>query len=457
MSAVSSVLCHSLWFCSLIESGTRKLACSKDSDGCERCKREAIICHYSEQKPMGRPRKRQFIETTNDNPPSNPSLEPLEPGQLPLVVNDYGYPSDAAIAQPFYMDAQSGFEMPEAAIKATVDVGSGGHGEPFHFGERMNYGNINFDSTMDEAIDPILDQPPALSSGSNPSASDAGSSPSQNQTPLAPCSCLASMYLALASLQQLPTDIVLALKTVRQAAMTASSTVWCPQCGSVMIEKPKPPIEAFQNTMLLGTLIPVIANGYKRLLDMIDVETDAAVTLGQTKTFRFHDYGGLCGIQSSINETMACIEKEMMFNTVEMPPVQWRTTVRALLRVDIYGHDLPAFKHRGLKALITEIEERQRARHVWLEHHRDPGLVGEKDPCSGENTQYVFGTEPFSFQCAWRVPKCLLDFRVMSLKPLSLNVSKILLSLLQHIQRIITNHQSSTVLVSKFWKWRGTL
>ncbi|TVY50094.1 hypothetical protein LOCC1_G000027 [Lachnellula occidentalis] len=369
------------------ECRTRKLACSKDSDGCERCKREAIVCHYSEQKPMGRPRKRQFIETTNDEPPSNPSLEPLEPGQVPLVANDYSYPDDAAIAQPFYINAHSGLELPDAAIKATADAGSGEHGEPFHFGERMNYGNINFESSTDEAIDPVLDQPPASSSGSNPSASDARSSPSQNHIQLAPCSCLASMYLALASLQQLPMDIVLALKTVRQAAMTASSTIWCPQCGSVLIDKPNPPIEAFQNTMLLGTLIPSMANAYKRLLDMIDVETDAAVALGQTKTFRFHDYGGLCGIQSSINETMACIEKEMMFNTVEMPPVQWRTTVRALLRVDIYGHDLPSFKHRGLKALVVEIQERQMARHAWLERHPNVGPVDEKGPCMGEQSR----------------------------------------------------------------------
>ena len=378
------------WFRLLIDPGTRKLACSKDPDGCERCKREAIVCHYSEQKPMGRPRKRQFIETTNDNSPPNPTVEPLEPGQLPLVTaNDYGYPSDTAVAQPFYINGESGFGLPEAAKQATGDVGNGaGPCDVFHFGERMNYGNINFESSPDEAIDPILDQTPALSSGSNPSASDAGSSPSQTQTPLAPCSCLASMYLALASLQQLPTDIVLALKTVREAAMTASATIWCPQCGSVMVEKPKPLIEAFQNTMLLGTLIPIIANAYKRLLDMIDAETDAAVALGQTKTFRFHDYGGLCGTQQSIHETMACIEKEMMFNTVEMPPIQWRTTVRALLRVDIYGHEQDNFRHRGLKVLVAEIEQRQRTRHAWLEHHPDVGVEGfGMKHCLGEQTQ----------------------------------------------------------------------
>jgi len=345
---------------------------------------------------MGRPRKRQFIETTKDDSVPNPTVEPLEAGQPPFAMNDYGYLGDADIAQPFYIDAQSGFGLPpEAAEQASVPTLTAGNrdgpGDLWHFGDRMNIGNINFDSNPDGVIDPGLDQTPALSSGSNRSASDDGGSPPQ--TSLAPCSCLASMYLALASLQQLPTDIVLALKTVREAGMTASATVWCPQCGSILIEKPKPPIEAFQNTMLLGTLIPVIANAYRRLLDMIDAETDAAVALGQTKTFKFHDYGGLCANnQQSIQETMACIEKEMMFNPVEMPPVQWRTTVRALLRVDIYGHDQDGFKHRGLRPLVAEIEQRQRARHAWLDLHPEAGNlevgfgIKHKTACLGEHT-----------------------------------------------------------------------
>ncbi|CAK7262780.1 hypothetical protein SEPCBS119000_000159 [Sporothrix epigloea] len=40
------------------ECRTRKLACSKEIDGCRRCKREGIACVYSAQKLMGRPRKR---------------------------------------------------------------------------------------------------------------------------------------------------------------------------------------------------------------------------------------------------------------------------------------------------------------------------------------------------------------------------------------------------------------
>lgn len=108
------------------------------------------------------------------------------------------------------------------------------------------------------------------------------------------------MYLALASLQQLPSDSVSALRAVRGAAHVAANCIWCPQCGSVAVDNPNPPIESFQNTMLLGTILPIIANGYQKLLIIIDNETSAAEAVGQTKTFRFQDYGGLCGQQVRI-------------------------------------------------------------------------------------------------------------------------------------------------------------
>ncbi|KAF4637446.1 hypothetical protein G7Y89_g652 [Cudoniella acicularis] len=361
------------------ECRTRKLACSKDPDGCERCKREGITCHYSEQKPMGRPRKRQFIETTKDDSIPDSTVESLDMGPLPFAAEDLNSYNDGAIAEPYYTNAQSalGFS-PETTQQGRASALDNGQ-IIWHFGDRevlgsapIDFGDLNFDSVDDVNSGSDV---PVLSTASNTSASDSGNSPPQSGA-LAPCSCLASMYLALSSLQQFPTDIVLALKTVRGAARTAAESIWCPQCGAVVLEKPQPPIDAFQNTMLLGTLLPIIAHGYQRLLKMIDEETDKAVAAGQTKTFRFNDYGGLCRNQTTIAGEMACLEKELMFNAVEMPPSQWRTTVRALLRVDIYGHEQASFKHHGLKGLVSQMEERQRARHEWLDElHRDGGHV----------------------------------------------------------------------------------
>jgi hypothetical protein len=84
----------------------------------------------------------------------------------------------------------------------------------------------------------------------------------------------------------------------------------------------------------------------------------------------------------------------MMFTPVQMPPMQWRSTIRALLRVDIYGHDGLGYKYKGLRGLVTEIENRQKARHDWLdtlpEHEFKQAAGGpfapSKSTCLGEQT-----------------------------------------------------------------------
>ncbi len=198
------------------------------------------------------------------------------------------------------------------------------------------------------------------------------------------------MYLALASLQQLPSDIASVLKTVRDAALTARESIWCPQCGAVVLDNPNPPIEAFQNTMLLGTILPIIANGYQTILKIIDDETDAAIAAGQTKTFRFLDYGGLSHHLRDVQPGAACAQKELSLNAVEMQPQNWRNTVRALLRVDIYGHESGEFKHQGLRDIIVEMEGRQRKRHELVDASilagtMATGAFGQKI-CPGEQS-----------------------------------------------------------------------
>lgn len=368
----------------LTHLGTRKLACSKNPDGCERCKREGIVCHYSEQKPMGRPRKRQFIETVRDDPEPDPILDSLDLGPLPFVADDYDYTEPT---QPCYTDKPTvGFS--DVNAKAVGDD----NGDIWRFGDprlvgtnQINFENFGFDDTFQ--ADQLQDVPMLVpAADSSPSEND--STPPQTSVApsgsVAPCSCLASMYLALASLQLLPTDVVSGLRTIRTAAATAATTIWCPQCGSVILEQKRPPMDAFQNTMLLGTLLPIIAHGYQKLIDMVDAEANAAQAAGETKTFDFQEYGGLCVNQTTMQGEMACLEKEMMFTPVEMPPMQWRSTIRALLRVDIYGHDGTGYKYKGLKGLVTEIETRQKARHDWV------GSLSE------EEMKEISATGPFS-------------------------------------------------------------
>jgi hypothetical protein len=349
---------------------------------------------------MGRPRKRQFIETTRDEPANLGTHVDL--GALPLVADDlggYNGYNDPSFAEPHFTNIQSGYGLrPEPGSNLPASKLSDGR-VVWHFGggdilnaPLVNFGDVNFDTS--DGPSPPLDTAPLLTA-SNASLSDSDHSASQNQA-IGPCSCLASLYLSLAALQTLPTDVVVALKTVRGAAATAASCIWCPQCGSIVLENPEPPIESFQNTMLLGTILPIIANSYQKLLKMVDDETDAAEAAGQTKSFRFQDYGGMCGRQATVEETMACLDKELLFNTVEMPAHQWRTTVRAMLRVDIYGHDGDGMKHKGLKDLVAEMELRQRARHDLLDAHYASGALhvghfGQSiNQCAGQRDRGCF-------------------------------------------------------------------
>jgi hypothetical protein len=110
-----------------------------------------------------------------------------------------------------------------------------------------------------------------------------------------PCSCLATMYLALSSLQEFPSEVSIALRAVQAAANTAQAALRCAQCGRCEAAPGKSFIEAFQNTMLLGTLLPIIVNCYQRLLEMIDYEANLAKAAGCQMLFNVSHDNDLCG------------------------------------------------------------------------------------------------------------------------------------------------------------------
>lgn len=349
------------------------------------------MCHYSEQKPyahsrvhatvrqvweviltprscsMGRPRKRQFIESTIDDAVPN-QVDSLDLDSVPFGDGDFDSFLDSMVAQPYYTNGLSALTLPpETTMPGPISTTDNERGV-WNIGTRDILGVPPIDFGSVDYTTPPLDPTPHLSTDSNASVSSDSSPPQSTGGP--GCSCLASMYLSLASLQDFPSDIVKALRTVRSACGTAASTIWCQKCGTILLDNPNPPIESFQNVMLLGTILPIIANGYQRLLQMVDDETTAAEGRGQMKTFRFHDYGGMCNQQKSLGKIgFGCTTQSKLTQPIEMPPQQWRTTVRALLRVDIYGHEQPGFKHKGLKDLVAEMENRQRTRHEMLDAH----------------------------------------------------------------------------------------
>ncbi|CZT48145.1 uncharacterized protein RSE6_08806 [Rhynchosporium secalis] len=329
---------------------------------------------------MGRPRKRQHAELHLEPRVETQSTKLPDRG----VAFSFGY-DGGHIAEPYSTNGQPAFdEVPDIVNLPEISIDGP---SIWRFAAGATGPAIDFKdgplSTIESQL-PSTETVPLLSMNSNASTSDSDIS----CNPTGPCSCLASMYLALAALQQLPSDIASALLVVRSAAGTASESIWCPQCGSVALENPNPPMDAFQNSMLLGTILPIIANGYKVLLKMVDKETELAAAAGRMKTFRFTDYGGMCGKIHEMKEPGVCLENQMLFEIVEMPPQEWRTIVRSMLRVDIYGHEQPGFKHKGLKDLVAEMEFRQTTRHNMLEAHARHGTMDAETfqgrQCPGE-------------------------------------------------------------------------
>ncbi|TAQ88526.1 hypothetical protein B7494_g3142 [Chlorociboria aeruginascens] len=310
---------------------------------------------------MGRPRKRQFLQASQDE--LGPSTQSFGPQRF--LVDDFDIYDDVNTAEPYAVsDLPSFAPLPGDSIeysqipKTTMPL-------VFQFGmvgiPPINFDNLNLDSSSGTSIDEMS---LPSSSTSNPSTSDSEKEETSPQTTASPCSCLAAMYLALSALQNLPCDISTALPTVRGAARTASEALRCPHCGLTLLTKVSPGIETFQNMMLLGTILPTITNAYLRLLDLVDAETNAAVAAGETKVFEFLHYGGLGTRDPCAEETFG--DCGWVANDTEMPPAQWRSSIRALLKVDIYGYEELGLSVRGLRGLVDDAEKRQKDRHEWL-------------------------------------------------------------------------------------------
>jgi hypothetical protein len=408
--------------------GTRKLACTKEPDGCARCKREGVVCHYSAQKPMGRPRKRPHVETVPDEE------QVLAPNTDPVPEIDWALLDATAPALNFLdmLGPQFTFEAPQAApampqlipdistVPTALPLAQPPGSPKAHWHFPVN--DIDFKSTSDTApleamdIDPSLPTdipdfisrtaanhdpalsmntptPPSLHSHSTGSAP----TPESSHQALHPhpnsvvsfenrvCGCLPALYLALDSLQHLPQTVGPAMRITRHACKTAHDTVLCPSCSPTDVTNPhmRPPVQAFQNMMMLGALLPTIANAYNRILGMVDEETARADAEGRSIAFSLEEYGGLWG---RLAETDGMCGATKKFNGQPLPAMEWRRTVRALLKVDVYGFTLESAPNMGempstglvqvgLKDIVNHMESRSQKRHEAMDKAVADGVI----------------------------------------------------------------------------------
>jgi hypothetical protein len=111
--------------------------------------------------------------------------------------------------------------------------------------------------------------------------------------------------------------------------------------------------------MILASMFPAIVNAYNNLTELVDSKANAAKGSGQQLLFELGGMGGLWG--SLAKEKRKC---EEYYNNLMMDSDTWRSTLRALLRADLYGVDIKIhegkenmalYHHKGLWDIVQEM------------------------------------------------------------------------------------------------------
>ncbi|KKP04733.1 hypothetical protein THAR02_03145 [Trichoderma harzianum] len=200
--------------------------------------------------------------------------------------------------------------------------------------------------------------------------------------PTSSCDCLTSLSMALGSLNRLPSDVLSAMRVAREATKIAHDTLNCGQCYRDMFDLSKPPpISRFQSMMCLGALVPSACNAYASILEMVDRDTERAKQENQMLYFSYKDVGGIwtkVAAEDSAGNSPDC-ELLRSYNNRFLEPDTWRTTMRAILRVEVYGFNNQTASvasasdcsgscsyvnmHRGLRDVVTLLDEKNQRRH----------------------------------------------------------------------------------------------
>ncbi|KAL2022675.1 hypothetical protein VTK56DRAFT_4756 [Thermocarpiscus australiensis] len=396
------------------ECRARKLGCSKDIDGCVRCKREGIECVYSPQKRMGRPRKPRPVPVeeseTLPETRSEGALKESKDGPVAAVLPEFEFDSSIGMDLDLsFLDMSNpdmnflemiGFnnESSDAPVLAATDQGTSAYAKPLA-GESAGpgcfwssqLGEINFDAPLSAPAPPpqatevtsdevahILsaDLAETLPSLSPPSSSTPSTHSSLlEQESARTCGCLTALYLALDSLQTLPQEVGEAMRVARTAAKTAHDTILCPVCGDPPLELSagKTSVISLQSMLMLGALLPSLSNAYMRILGMVDAHAAAADVERRKIRFTLDRYGGLWGWMAQRDKVKCGVAERL--EGAELEPILWRLTVRALLKMDVYGvnsltagiDNTEGVRQPGLKDIINMMEERSRRRHQMID------------------------------------------------------------------------------------------
>ncbi|KAI9880337.1 MAG: hypothetical protein M1830_003948 [Pleopsidium flavum] len=330
----------------------RKLKCSGDSPQCSRCLSHNLVCHYSFQKPMGRPKKRRCSSLgENQEVPgidiglTNGVSDPWNLIGDPMTLsNNYG---DITLGPVTGVSAVHSFIQPrdeEMSIQAPRQIAdidfSDWQPPDFPNHTFLNGSPVNDYEVEEHSNSPAqpITEPSTLSN--------------------AACTCLANLYSTLSSFQSLPPPFFpSSLPPLRIAMNTARAAVQCPHCPSSYVT-------ALQNIMLLGTLFPLIINEYSKLLQHVDKEASKEgpkmFQIGEPFLENAHLHTGNADCPMRIE--------------IELAPDDWRKMARKVIKRDILGKEDGS--EVGMIGLVQDMEKRQQ---TWHEKCQNANRVGCED------------------------------------------------------------------------------
>ncbi|KMP04331.1 hypothetical protein CISG_03598 [Coccidioides immitis RMSCC 3703] len=316
------------------ECRQRKLKCSGEATGCSRCVKQSLVCHYSLQKPMGRPPKRKRSDESKNSIPSQ-TLDDSNITDLLPILEGIPDPVGALEAANMCPAIYKSFMTNQYDLRAGPFVTDGPifESEVFQPEPLLEWKPHNPDYSQINT--PMMFQTP------NYQPTDSSFSP------LAPslttqCSCLSYLYLCLSSISTLSSFplSVHTLTTLYSAARTAKSVIHCQIC-------PQAFNTSMQNLMLLGTLLNVVADGW---LLVFGKDAEALGNLSVDPSY------------------IASLPTDP-----EPRRKHWRAWLHNVVKHAVIGSSVPPIVHAvqsqcletpSLLSLIEDMEERQRKIHA---------------------------------------------------------------------------------------------
>lgn len=309
-------------------TGTRKLKCSGEADGCVRCRQGGLSCQYSEQKQMGRPRKPRRWSRSSA-PVLDYSRFAEETCQDVVQRQDVYARQDLHPSQHVFDSTLS-----ETELLQSFDDGLTNASEWLR--------NQVADQIQLPESAPIGSLPPALPACGEVSGLVDNENPLRALSPR--CQCLSSLYMQFSSFQSLlPISFPYSLAILSTATQTAWNVLSCQAC-------PDRFVSGIQNLMMLTTLLTLVTNEYAKILRHVDHTADqgAAVPfrMGQTEPEMMHLHTGTPDCPMGIN--------------IDLDPEVYRKMAKNAVREKVMGnHDTRK------ESLVTLLEEMQRRQESW--------------------------------------------------------------------------------------------